>query len=368
MISTHAPLTGCDSRQAGDHQRLYHFNPRTPHGVRHLFGGFLANLIQFQPTHPSRGATKNRLTGEFKVLISTHAPLTGCDSDYKAGNTIRSNFNPRTPHGVRLRRKRRQRQKGRFQPTHPSRGATRKHCKKRTLPPFQPTHPSRGATTMSALSANPRLFQPTHPSRGATGPSFTAKIRFSISTHAPLTGCDQAQGQGPGSRCHFNPRTPHGVRPGTVTLQVGFRLFQPTHPSRGATTSPSDPLPDSDISTHAPLTGCDCGPDNPPLYVCNFNPRTPHGVRHREIINISRTANFNPRTPHGVRQKSVGRGVFQSDFNPHTPHGVRRMNFVTVFCLLIFQSTHPSRGATDGSQRNNLFGSISIHTPLTGCD
>ena len=56
-ISIHAPLTGCDVC----FQQLYcsvgHFNPRTPHGVRRK-GQPLARLyLQFQSTHPSRGAT-----------------------------------------------------------------------------------------------------------------------------------------------------------------------------------------------------------------------------------------------------------------------------------------------------------------------
>ena len=166
-------------------------------------------------------------------------------------------FNPRTPHGVRPRQKPEQDVKGVFQPTHPSRGAT---CWRWSTPPgggFQPTHPSRGATGVGSLWSvrpgisthapltgcdcwsksrpwrrwyfNPRTphgvrqsllqnfgivhsFQPTHPSRGATAFDNTNFRAFCISTHAPLTGCDQETGRVSTWGEHFNPRTPHGVR------------------------------------------------------------------------------------------------------------------------------------------------------------
>ena len=56
-ISIHAPLAGCD-RGNNFHLRLfYHFNPRTPCGVRPfpLIGKSI--FFEFQSTHPLRGAT-----------------------------------------------------------------------------------------------------------------------------------------------------------------------------------------------------------------------------------------------------------------------------------------------------------------------
>ncbi len=102
-----------------------HFNPRTPHGVRLLFHCFGPDRVRFQSTHPTRGATRNRYIRIIRLQISIHAPHTGCDAfkDRRLsaitafqsthptrGATImamfsgnhQNNFNPRTPHGVRL--------------------------------------------------------------------------------------------------------------------------------------------------------------------------------------------------------------------------------------------------------------------------
>ena len=119
------PRTPCGVRHVIHHVRAgnLHFNPRTPCGVRqcrkdHPDGekGFQsthplrgATVIhtkqqvkcQFQSTHPLRGATK------FCIIIilinifqSTH-PLRGATSNNNSSSTIRKNFNPRTPCGVR---------------------------------------------------------------------------------------------------------------------------------------------------------------------------------------------------------------------------------------------------------------------------
>ena len=124
-ISIHAPLTGCDavkvhyypiklgspsthpSRGATvvlcEHsERVPHFNPRTPHGVRHANAPIRVASSSFQSTHPSRGAT----------LV----PVTTCWSP--------DDFNPRTPHGVRRRVLVVVTANTAFQSTHPSRGAT----------------------------------------------------------------------------------------------------------------------------------------------------------------------------------------------------------------------------------------------------
>ena len=141
------PRTPCGVRHVIHHVRAgnLHFNPRTPCGVRqcrkdHPDGekGFQsthplrgATVIhtkqqvkcQFQSTHPLRGATKfciiiilinifqstHPLRGATKFCIiiilinifqSTH-PLRGATSNNNSSSTIRKNFNPRTPCGVR---------------------------------------------------------------------------------------------------------------------------------------------------------------------------------------------------------------------------------------------------------------------------
>ena len=100
-ISIHAPLAGCDRRARRAAAPRMDFNPRTPCGVRH---GMIASLsvsghfnprtpcgvrrrcracfwnsIQFQSTHPLRGATECSEIKYAGYKISIHAPLAGCD-------------------------------------------------------------------------------------------------------------------------------------------------------------------------------------------------------------------------------------------------------------------------------------------------
>ena len=100
---------------------------------------------------------------------------------------------------------------------------------------------------------------------------------------------------------------------------------------------------------------------------------------------------FNPRTHRGVRQDMFGLTkesyVFQSThpswgatrlfrllvhsskyFNPRTHRGVRHVTIVVSDFLPIFQSTHPSWGATLCGYAKKFDSMISIHAPIVGCD
>ena len=124
---------------------------------------------------------------------------------------------------------------------------------------------------------------------------------------------------------NFNPRTPCGVRLTGPALPSRALLFQSTHPLRGATP-----------------------------------PRSPGSAA---------MSNFNPRTPCGVRPMRRGdRQQKQGDFNPRTPCGVRRHDVQQTVQVFLFQSTHPLRGATAGSDARPGTVDISIHAPLAGCD
>ena len=57
-ISIHAPREGCDERPCCTSETGRHyFNPRTPRGVRHLLAEGQSAILEFQSTHPARGAT-----------------------------------------------------------------------------------------------------------------------------------------------------------------------------------------------------------------------------------------------------------------------------------------------------------------------
>ena len=127
--------------------------------------------------------------------------------------------------------------------------------------------------------------------------------RLNISIHAPLTGCDITICNCCPRPLDFNPRTPHGVR--QVAADINYQSFS--------------------ISIHAPLTGCDIKPFTAALIAVHFNPRTPHGVRL--LIKTEY---------HRLRQISIHAPLTGCDF--------KFSNTTTIGDG--FQSTHPSRGAT----------------------
>ncbi len=174
-----------------------------------------------------------------------------------------------------------------------------------------------------------------------------------ISIHAPLAGCDES----------------------SLTLDVFWKVFQSTHPLRGATRVPVHrqrgvwisihaPLAGCDalggihqsgagISIHAPLAGCDTSEGGQFYNGMDFNPRTPCGVRRRPARRCSDRRNFNPRTPCGVRLSFSStpsmRAQFQSTHplrgaTTRRPSSARRCGF---------QSTHPLRGATAKTYKEN---------------
>ena len=78
-ISIHAPRTGSDATLARKILQDVDFNPRSPHGERHVG-------IKF--------------AGE-NLLISIHAPRTGSDAAAGVTMAVEADFNPRSPHGER---------------------------------------------------------------------------------------------------------------------------------------------------------------------------------------------------------------------------------------------------------------------------
>ena len=127
--------------------------------------------------------------------------------------------------------------------------------------------------------AAPRSFQSTHPLRGATRHILRESFDRSISIHAPLAGCDMDRRMRDRDYRNFNPRTPCGVRPCARQCSATAPKFQSTHPLRGATGRQALARAHLHISIHAPLAGCDIGLMPCSYISCNFNPRTPCGVR-----------------------------------------------------------------------------------------
>ena len=117
-----------------------------------------------------RGATKGYLAKELRRRgISIHAPRAGCDAGVINNIAVTVEF--QSTHPVRGATKGADGAPGKdgaFQSTHPVRGATRATIQIDVIIAFQSTHPVRGATSFIALFAFFTGFQSTHPVRGAT--------------------------------------------------------------------------------------------------------------------------------------------------------------------------------------------------------
>ena len=129
--------------------------------------------------------------------------------------------------------------------------------------------------------------------------------------------------------------------------QCPRRLFQSTHPLRGAT-----------------ITSTVCAPK-----CADFNPRTPCGVRLVHVSFAQRRTSFQSTHPlRGATHLYYGSGAkwpFQST------HPLRGATFVAVSCHYdILISIHAPLAGCDAraAARRGLWLLISIHAPLAGCD
>ena len=168
---------------------------------------------------------------------------------------------------------------------------------------------------------------------------------------------------------HFNPRLPRGRRPRNRYVTVYYNRFQSTPPSREATLATADRGRDKFISIHASLAG---GDDVPQLFmdaIADFNPRLPRGRRLSKTASISTVWNFNPRLPRGRRPVRHLRNLRAKGISIHASlaGGDQRIMFRGADDP-IFQSTPPSREATEEKFQAFRDLVISIHASLAGGD
>ena len=104
-----------------------------------------------------------------------------------------------------------------------------------------------------------------------------------ISIHAPLAGCDTTAGVGDSARAIF--QSTHPLRGATAVLRrIRLNLSISIHaPLAGCDDSRKDFFfPFFAISIHAPLAGCDLLSRRSRKLRQHFNPRTPCGVRQQK--------------------------------------------------------------------------------------
>ena len=143
--STH-PVRGATKYPITRRKDHYDFNPRTPCGVRPTNLQSQIDQLKISIHAPRAGCDVYIHIKVGGFGISIHAPRAGCDC-IKAKQTVTTtNFNPRTPCGVRL--------------------------------------------WVLVANSGPRGFQSTHPVRGATMKFCIVNNGVIISIHAPRAGCD----------------------------------------------------------------------------------------------------------------------------------------------------------------------------------
>ena len=304
MISIHAPLAGCDASA--------------------ICCCASARLISIHA--PLAGCDLKGHTSVFRGKISIHAPLAGYDGFHNSHLPICSNFNPRAPCGARHHRR--------------LRAASQKISIHAPL-----AGRDKSASASARCSAR---FQSTRPLRGATLLEAFIFNRLTISIHAPLAGRDHDESGRIYVHRNFNPRAPCGAR--RFGIEIGRRLcevFQSTRPLRGATLTPPRPA----------------------VSPADFNPRAPCGARRCDVERRDVGQNISIHAPLAGRDIFTDTSASSSRyFNPRTPCGVRHLAVNDTAIGLVFQSTHPLRGATLEEVSSMMVMLISIHAPLAGCD
>ena len=371
----------------------WRFQPTLPaRGATHSCV-LLIPFLLFQPTLPARGATVRGVISAILGNISTHAPRTGSDLMLSGYFYSHYNFNPRSPHGERLKGSSSAKGRRNFNPrsphgerhdkddpngwkmeisTHAPRTGSDSRCtwKKNRESGFQPTLPARGATFCTPCPAianndfNPRSphgerlairhschrgqnFNP----RSPHGERLLCRSRFrhsrQISTHAPRTGSDPRSARPQRWAQHFNPRSPHGERLDRYEGVPHYYTFQPTLPARGATRRVSRGSTRNSISTHAPRTGSD--EQHEILHrlrlISTHAPRTGSDAILMPAVQKSIISTHAPRTGSDMvanLQSSTG-----CNFNPRSPHGERRFKSSSGYRPAERISTHAPRTGSD---------------------
>ena len=178
---------------------------------------------------------------------------------------------------------------------------------------------------------------------------FTAHTRegYIISIHAPRTGSDGAVVGAIVCSVYFNPRSPHGERPGRFVAAIYEFVISIHAPRTGSDNQARAHARKGKISIHAPRTGSDPGNASRASRQKEFQSTLPaRGATTTSCTTYRRTLHFNPRSPHGERLMTSHPSSVASGF----------------------QSTLPARGATISGTPYKQTSDISIHAPRTGSD
>ena len=215
-------------------------------------------------------------------------------------------------------------------------------------------------------------FQSTRPSRGETDDSLFGNIADKVSIHSPLAGRDTkslkaltgttwfqstrpsrgetyAPHAGTHSGKRFNPLAPRGARRRPEQNPTFAETFQSTRPSRGETHTGFPLLHGMPFQSTRPSRGETGEPDTVSAQGRGFNPLAPRGARLIPGGMACRAVRFNPLAPRGARHRRAERGGRAEAVSIHSPLAGRDSPPSRLISQkLLFQSTRPSRGETEG--------------------
>ncbi len=226
--------------------------------------------------------------------------------------------------------------------------------------------------------------------RGATHHAKDLSAVEHISIHAPHAGCDLLE-----STPIFEPKlfqSTHPMRGATPRYLItpSSKLFQSTHPMRGATHLVPFFRIFYPISIHAPHAGCDprryphkrpygisihapqagCDPDGARVGILlPISIHAPHAGCDFTQEDVDRIVNISIHAPHAGCDRDGARPAQNVHISIHAPHAGCDVAEVIIFTIVFkFQSTHPMRGATPRFAHAVHLDLISIHAPHAGCD
>ena len=172
---------------------------------------------------------------------------------------------------------------------------------------------------------NRDYFNPRAPHGARPGRRCASRAAPSISIHALRMERDGSNREALFVRSDFNPRAPHGARPGaSVTIEpVPDISIHALRMERDYLITPEDI--GYIISIHALRMERDETTDNANCPTEQFQ-STRSAWSATGGIGDDRTSAryFNPRAPHGARLSYHTRGYWLHYFNPRAPHGARR--------------------------------------------
>ena len=125
LISIHAAQEGCDIKGDVIMNCVYHFNPRSPRGLRPTNKGCQPCHFQFQSTQPKRAATaSSSATRQTLTKFQSTQPKRAATGKCKKHLPLFRYFNPRSPRGLRRKLRILRWMLTVFQSTQPKRAAT----------------------------------------------------------------------------------------------------------------------------------------------------------------------------------------------------------------------------------------------------